>query len=415
MCLGLFTIQLEMHRSLFDPERGRKRCKFYLNSVLLNTMKQVRYFALALLFGAMFSLTAFAQKGPNPGGGPGTGAAGGPNHFGLSDSCWNVFLSGLSSSDAAKLTADQQTIADNQKKIDDLQKQINELMRNGGKDTAVRSKVKALENQIRTLNDANNAAQLEIGTIIKTNGASLELVMENCGRPVKGDGGRDTGKGGGSRDTSKHGDKGINTRGHFGLSDSCWNIFLTQISTSDAAQLAADQKTIADNQAQADAISQKIKALRANGKDSATRAAIKDLNDQLRALKKSSDEAMKDFASIIRKNNDILQSIRKDCGRGHKGTIGDPGNGLTVSDIVPNPATVGGTASVTITLTSDGEVNIFGSNAAAQGPPAIQLFHGTMTAGSHTQEFPLRGLGTGVYLITVQSGNSSVSKKLMIQ
>ena len=57
--------------------------------------------------------------------------------------------------------------------------------------------MRTLDQQIRTLNDANNAAQLEIGTIIKSNGTLLSSVEENCGRPK-----RDTGKGGGTRDTT---------------------------------------------------------------------------------------------------------------------------------------------------------------------------------------------------------------------
>src|SRR5881296_2122915 len=93
-------------------------------------MKQFRLFAFILAIGAMFAVSAYAQKDPT--GGTGTGAAGGPNHFGLSDSCWNVFLAGLTPAEAALLAADQKTISDNQTKIADLESQINKLQSSAG-------------------------------------------------------------------------------------------------------------------------------------------------------------------------------------------------------------------------------------------------------------------------------------------
>src|SRR5437868_2599249 len=99
-------------------------------------MKQFKLFALVLAIGAMLSVTAYAQKGPATGGGdPGSGgtATGGPNHFGLTDSCWKVFLAGLSSSDQATITADEQLLSDNQSKMNDLEKQIGDLVKSGGR------------------------------------------------------------------------------------------------------------------------------------------------------------------------------------------------------------------------------------------------------------------------------------------
>jgi len=380
-------------------------------------MKQFRYFALVFALGAIFSLTAYAQKGPNPGGG-GAPKPGGPNHFGLSDSCWNVFLAGLSSADAAKLTADQNTIATNETQIDTLQSQINALLRNGGarggKDSATWNKVRVLDSAIRVLNNANSAAQLEIATIIKNNNSLLSSVEENCGRPK-----RDTTKGGG-RDTSKGGGPGKigNPRGHFGLSDSCWNIFLSKISASDAAGLAADQKTIADNEAQIDTLERQIHNLlkAGGGKDSTVRNEVRALLAQIQILRKATEAAAKDYASIIKANESILQSIRKDCGRpAHKGSAGDPGNGLTATNIVPNPASVGGSISLTIGLTSDAEVNIFASLIGPQGPPAMLLFNGRLPAGSTPETIALGHLGAGAYMITIQSGNTTIQEKLLIQ
>lgn len=379
-------------------------------------MKQLRYFALALLLGAIISVQAFADGKPNLGGG-GFPQLGSPAHFGLSDSCWNVFLSGLSAGDAAKLTADETTISTDEGQIDTLQRTIDSLLRhNGGaRDSATRARIKALDAQIRTLNDAIDTAQMEIGTIIKNNGSALQTIAENCGRPK-----RDTGKGGG--DTTKGGnngggDHGGSTKGQFGLSDSCWNIFLAGISTSDAGLLAADQKTISANEVLIDTLMMQIRTLLKGGaKDSATRAAIKGLLAQIHSIEESSDSAQRNYALVIKANDSLLQSVRQNCGRTtHHGTAGGPGNGLSVSDIVPNPATANGTASITVTLTSDADVIIFISSATAFGPPAKLIFNGMLTAGSNVETLNLSGLGTGAYIVTIQSGFTTIVKKLVIQ
>ena len=378
-------------------------------------MKQLRNITLALLFGAILAVSAFADGKPNQGG-PGNGGPGGgtATTYGLSDSCWKVFLSQLSPADAGKISADQATITGNQTQIDALNKQIGDLLKNatGKRDSATMAKIRGLQSQIDALNKANGAAQMDIDAVLKANSTAFQTVEKNCGRPSNP---RDTGKGG-PRDTSKGGGPKPDGRGHFGLSDSCWNIFLTQISPADAAQLAADQKTISDNQAQIEALIKQIRALKGT-KDSVTRAKIKSLMDQINGLMKANGAAMKDYASVIKKNDAILQSIRKDCGRHvHKGSPGDPTNGLTVTDIVPNPATAGSMPTVNITLTADAAVTITLSSAtAAQGPPAKVLFNGTLTAGTHTQTLDLSGSAAGIYLVNITSGNQMVTKKLVIQ
>lgn len=400
-------------RSLLTPKE-RSECYFQENLIINTTMNYLKTLALALLFGTLLSVSAFADGKPNQGG-PGSGDPGKNAHFGLSDSCWNVFLSKISAADAAKLAADQATISGNQAQIDALNKQIGDLLKNGGgRDSATRQKIKDLNSQLETLNKANGAAQMDINSVIGNNSKLLSTIEENCGRPNNP---RDTGKGG-PRDTSK-GDGGKHDkdrRGHFGLSDSCWNIFLTQITAADASQLAADQKIITDNQTQIDALIKQIRGLKGT-KDSTVRAQIRSLIDQINALRKASEAALRDYASIIKKNKDILQSIRKDCGRPqtHKGNPGDPTNGMTVSEIVPNPASAGTMPSITLTLVADAQVSISIGSAIAQGPPVKQIFNALVTAGIHTQTLDLTGFGAGVYLVTIQSGNEMVTKKLVIQ
>jgi len=373
-------------------------------------MKQLRYFALALLLGAIISVQAFADGKPNLGGG-GFPMPGGPDQFGLSDSCWKVFLSGLAAGDAAKITADQTTISTDESKIDTIQRKIDSLLRNGfGRDSAARAQIKALDVQIQTLNTAIEASQMEIGTIIKNHGSLLDSIAETCGRPV-----RDTGKGKPGNGGPSTG--GINTKGQFGLSDSCWNIFLSEISKTSASQLAADQKTISADEAQIDTILKQVRSIKGSPKDSTIRAEIKALLGKIGGIEKSMDSSLRDYASIIKANDSLLESIRQNCGRSihHKGTAGDPGSGLTATDIVPNPAPANGTASTTITLTADAEVIIFISSAVAQGPPSKLIFNGMLTAGTHVQQLNLTGLGTGAYLVTIQSGQTTIVKKLVLQ
>jgi len=383
-------------------------------------MKYLKHVALAILFGAIFTVSAFADGKPHNGG-PGNGGPGKGMHYGLSDSCWSVFLSQISAADAAKIAADQQTISDDQKQIDAINQQVGVLLKSslGKKDSATMAQIKALQMQIGPLQQAIVAAQMDIDVIVKANGSLFQTVSENCGRPDKG--GRDTT----GKDTTKggpgHGNPppGKGTRGHFGLSDSCWNIFLSQLTAADQAQLAADQKIITDNQTQIDALIKQIRALKGNARDSATRAQIKSLMDQINAILKSSLAAEKDYNSIIRKYEAILQGIRKDCGRTaiHKGNPGDPTNdGFKVSAVVPNPASIGGTASITITMIADAPVTITLSDAMMFGKVTPQvIFNGTLTAGDHIQTIDLAGLKAGIYLITVQSGNEQQMQKLVIQ
>jgi hypothetical protein len=378
-------------------------------------MKQLKYFVLALAFGALVSTGALAQKGPGTPTGPSVGA----NHFGLSDSCWNVFLSGLSPADAAKLTADQTTIASNQTQINALEKSEDSLIRSAKpRDTAIGRQIKVLDGQIRTLNEANNTAQIDMGTIIKNNGTLLTTVAENCGKPKRdtGDHGRDTSKGGPGNGNNGPGDKGTFTKGHFGLSDSCWNIFISGISPANAASLSADLATIKTNGAEVDSLLKLIRSMKGAAKDSAGRAAIKALLDQINALIKSSGAAQKDYAGIIRANDSLLESIRKTCGRpGHKVTVGGGGNAPTASAITPNPASANGSASITITLDAAAEVEIFISNATAQGMPARLLFNGMLQAGATTESLSLTGLVPGAYVVTIQSQGTTLMQKLMIQ
>jgi hypothetical protein len=376
-------------------------------------MKYLKHIALAILFGAILSVSAYADGKPS-GGDPGNGGpAFGSTTYGLSDSCWKVFLSEISPADAAKLAADQATISGNETQINALNQQIGALLKNatGKRDSATRAQINALEAQIDPLQRANGAAQMNIDSVLRANGSVFQTVEENCGRHERGGGGPDTGKGHGNPIPPDHG-----TRLHFGLSDSCWNIFLTQISASDAAGLAADQKIIADNQTQIDSLIKQLRSIKGNLKDSTVRAEMKALLMQINTLEKASNAAQKDYGTIIKNNMTALQAVRQGCGRPiHKGGAGDPTNGLQIGAIVPNPAPVGSTANLTITLAADEPVTITIGSAIAMGAPAKQIFNGTLTAGTHTQSLDLTGLKAGVYMVTVQAGNDMAMTKLVIQ
>src|SRR5437764_472715 len=145
---------------------------------------------------------------------------------------------------------------------------------------------------------------------------------------------------------------------HFGLSDSCWNVFLTMISSGDASELNADQSGIAALDTQINAINKQLRSLKGGLRDSTVRQQFKALIDQKHDLMKQEDSLRRDYGKIIHNNDSLLRMVRRDCGRHGKGTAGDPGSGLKVGDIIPNPATVGSEITIPITLTADAKVTI---------------------------------------------------------
>ncbi|HET9135887.1 MAG TPA: T9SS type A sorting domain-containing protein [Candidatus Kapabacteria bacterium] len=237
--------------------------------------------------------------------------------------------------------------------------------------------------------------------------------------------------------------KGPPPMGPFGLSDSCFQVFLTLIPADQAA-------TLQDDMAQMKTIQDQLNALRKQFKDAVKArdtAAIHDINAKLKDLFTQANTLKKAIDVIIRANQAILMQVRKDCmgfvlkgpggpGGGpdkdtnrkddttghHKGAPGGGGDParteLKVTPVTPNPVPTGVQASFTYTTVANADgsqtqVNITISDA--MGTLVKNVFAGGVDAGDHLVNLDLSGLTKGVYILRIQAGNAVVSQKLLIQ
>lgn len=235
--------------------------------------------------------------------------------------------------------------------------------------------------------------------------------------------------------------KGPPPMGPFGLSDSCFQVFLTLIPADQAATLQDDMAKMKDIQTQLNDLRTQFKAA-VKAHDS---AAIHEINAKLKDLWSQAGALKKAIETIIRANQAILMQVRKDCmgfvlkgpdkdhgNGGGKDTIrkdtthhkGEPGGGdpnktsLKTTPVTPNPVTVGATASFSYTTVANAagtqtEVNITISDA--MGTLVKNVFAGAVDAGDHLVTLDLSGLTPGVYILRIQAGNAVVSQKLLIQ
>src|SRR5688572_31921902 len=122
-------------------------------------MKQLTRIALLFLFATMFTSAASARWTDN--------------QFGLSDSCWQVFLSQLSGGDSA-FGGLYESAGTLDTQIDSMMKLL----------PALRGKaVKNLQKQIIALRKQRIALHKQLKSILKANIALLLDVRENCGQP----------------------------------------------------------------------------------------------------------------------------------------------------------------------------------------------------------------------------------------
>ncbi|HYM21446.1 MAG TPA: T9SS type A sorting domain-containing protein [Candidatus Kapabacteria bacterium] len=238
----------------------------------------------------------------------------------------------------------------------------------------------------------------------------------------------DTSKGG-PRDTTigKGGDKGKPGGGFFnrgnnpvGLSDSCWNVFLSEINSDTATMLKNDLAQIAANRALMDTL---MKQARAAWKAKDT-AALRAIKVQLGTLGKQNQADWKEIGSILHQYKSILIQVHQACDQDkhHKGPGdgGPAGGAFKMTPVVPNPVATNGQASFTYTIAADSAgtqtpVNI--TIADAMGNTVKTVFTGTVSAGTYTVQLDLSGLTRGVYILRVQVGNPGIveSQKILIQ
>ena len=86
-------------------------------------------------------------------------------------------------------------------------------------------------------------------------------------------------------------------------------------------------------------------------------------------------------------------------------------NIATVSQNRPNPFS--GTTTIDVRLTKSSNVVVEVMNVTGQ--KVMELNNGTLSAGSHSFQIDANQLSAGVYFYTVRAGNSSVTKKMIVQ
>jgi hypothetical protein len=188
----------------------------------------------------------------------------------------------------------------------------------------------------------------------------------------------------------------------FGLSDSCWKVFLGELPADTAKMLTDTIENVKDIRVRIDSL---LKELRDEREDGDT-AAVDSLKDKIKYLAEKRLDDIKVISEIIRKYHDVLADVRKTCDSDHKG-----GNiGLKVTPIVPNPATTKAHFSYTINAEENVDITI----SDQLGNIVKHVFDGQADAGEHDIELDLNGLKPGMYLVRIQAGPDINTIKLMI-
>ena len=190
---------------------------------------------------------------------------------------------------------------------------------------------------------------------------------------------------------------------HFGLTDSCWRVFLGDLPADTATKLTGAIGGAKDIEAQIDTAEKELREARED-KDSAKVDSLKNLVIALR------EEKLGDLftiRSILIEYQGTLREVRKTCDTTHRGggTIG-----LKVTPIVPNPATT--QAHFSYTINADEHVLITISDQL--GTLTKVIFEGDVSKGEHDVKMDLSGFRAGMYLVRIQAGPDVNTLKLMI-
>jgi hypothetical protein len=189
---------------------------------------------------------------------------------------------------------------------------------------------------------------------------------------------------------------------HFGLSDSCWKVFLSGLPADSAQTLVKAFDGSRDAEQMIDSLRKAYSAAR-KAKDTALMRAIlekiKDERDQIRDDRLITDRIIDEYHSL-------LIQVRKECDNdGRKSTIG-----LRVTPIVPNPATTKAHFSYTINADENVLIQIFDQS----GNMVKTVFDGPADQGEHDVNLDLSGLKSGIYLVRIQAGPDVNTIKLVI-
>jgi hypothetical protein len=193
---------------------------------------------------------------------------------------------------------------------------------------------------------------------------------------------------------------------HFGLSDSCWNVFLSQLPGGDSS-IGAYLDSITAIDTQLDSLQKLIHTIKGKG--------VKDLQAKIKALKEAERDLWKKIHMILAANRAILVAVLDSCGN-EVDTTAPPDttviDSLTIGGLVPNPATVNTPTTLTYTITGDMHVSV---GIFDQGGNLVQTTDlGTQTGGTHTASLDLTGLAPGSYIVRVQADGSVKTIMLVI-
>ncbi len=206
----------------------------------------------------------------------------------------------------------------------------------------------------------------------------------------------------------------------FGLSDSCWLVFLQNIPADSARILVNDL----DSLRSLEASSKNLEGLLRRARQAKDTSAIKRITAALRSNQQAMQELRKEVIFIMRSHQSIFIRVKNACMGEPNPRKGTPGNGdpqtqLAMTPVTPNPVLNGGTAAFSYTLPANSantQVNVLIVISDAMGNVVKNVFSGAVDAGSEQKvQLDLSGLKPGVYIVRVQAGNLVGSQKIMIQ
>lgn len=192
---------------------------------------------------------------------------------------------------------------------------------------------------------------------------------------------------------------------HHGLSDSCWNVFLSQLSAEDSATVRNYLDSIAKNDAMIDSLHRLIPMTKGKGK------AVKMLQAEIKALHKTNIALSKRVHAIIDANEELFEMVAEHCGRdtteiGDTTNVGDttgsPHDSLIVKRLAPNPINLNGTMSLVIELAVPMDVTVTINDLNGNVVKTFTL--GTLPSGTQTIPLDLTGIPPGNYFVRIQAG-----------
>jgi hypothetical protein len=247
------------------------------------------------------------------------------------------------------------------------------------------------------------------------------------------------------------GDEAGDFKNHFGLSDSCWNVFIGLASKRDTMiNYNAIQTAFTKNTATIDSLRNLLDSLfEHQGRlPDSTVKKILSIISEIRTLVVLDDSLKRVTVDIVTDNIGLFDSTLRNCGKPMRDTTrdndstetgdtihvhhgdedsthlhhGDKGdstdthssqNMLIVSRIWPNPSQAGGTINLDITLTQGEDVKLTVTNQLGIAVKTVDL--GTIASGEHTETLDLSGISAGSYILSIRAGTETDSRMIKVR